>query len=79
MPSKSVRSFRKSGMAKNDGGIPQQGVNPSFNSTYPSIKVDMQVAGEAPINVEYKERLPIAPTPIGSVDLGEVSLGGKKS
>ena len=76
MPSKSVRSFRQSGMQKNDGGVASQGFPKDFNSTYPSNEVDNDHAEDAPCNEKYAENLPSEPTPIGSVDLGPVSQGG---
>jgi hypothetical protein len=79
MPSKSVRSFKKSGMNKtDDGGVASQGFPHDFNSTYPSNVVDTDIAEDAPLNEKYAEKIPTEIEPLGSVSLSDVSRGGQK-
>lgn len=72
-----TRSFKKSGMSKNDGGVAMQGLPSDFNSTYPSNADDKVDAEDAPCNEKYVENLPSKIEPLGAVNLGPVSLGGK--
>ena len=78
MPSKSVRSYKHSGMKKyTDGGVAAQGFPKEFNSTYPCNDVDSDSAEDAPVNEAYVERLPSKIEPLGSVDLGSVNQKAK--
>jgi hypothetical protein len=75
---KTTRSIKKSGMNKaDDGGVAFQGFPEDFNSTYPSNEVDSDAAEDAPYNDKYAERLPDTIEPLGTVNLTEVSRGGK--
>ena len=91
MPNKLVRSSQLSGMRKyTDGGVPSQGIPENVNSTYPDgvaypqKKADEQqvkvksLVDDVPVNITYAEKLPSVPTPLGSVNLAPVELGGKK-
>jgi len=91
---KSVRSFKQSGLKKSaepggSGGVASQGLKEDYNSTFPANQidrdrkipsnvVDRDDADSAPINREYAENLPNTVTPFGSVDIGSVSRGGKE-
>lgn len=85
MPSTAVRSYRASGMKKtaeagseSNGNVASHGLKEDYNSTYPTNEVDRDDADSAPINREFAMKLPDKIEPLGSVDLGQVSLGGKK-
>jgi hypothetical protein len=86
-PSRVVRSFKNSGMQKyTDGGVPSQGVPQDYNSTYPFEGGGDEPAvaslpandGVAPTNTQYRENMPSTIAPLGRVDLGPVSQGGKE-
>lgn len=78
-PSTAFRSFKNSGMNKaSDGGIPEEGFPHEFNSTYPSNKVDSDIAEDAPFNEKFVMKIPTEIQPLGFVDLGPVSRGGKE-